>query len=65
MRTNHPITSAMIRSVIEHYRQQLAAAFVPFGRPHLIIDLSDELNKPFYTWHSSVNDKLPNDCGRC
>jgi len=31
----------------------------------VIWDLSDELNKPAYTWHSSVNDDLPNDCTWC
>src|SRR6266545_7917795 len=40
----------------------------PFGKPHLIHNLADELNKPGYTWHSSAND-LPNilniNCTRC
>lgn len=59
------LCSATIQSALNHYRGQLAAALIPFGRPHTIRDLSDELNKPAYTWHSSVNDDLPIDCTRC
>ena len=59
------LCSATIESALNHYRRQLADAHIPFGSPHTICDLSDELNKPAYTWHSSVNDDLPNVCTRC
>ena len=59
------LCSATIQSALKHYCRQLAAAHIPFGSPHTICDLSDELNKPAYTWHSSVNDDLPNVCTRC
>jgi len=57
--------SATIESALDGYRRQLADTHIPFSSPHTICDLSDELNKPAYTWHSSVNNDLPNDCTRC
>jgi len=59
------LCSATIESALDCYRRRLADAHIPFGPPHTICDLSEELNKPAYTWHSSVNDDLPNDCTRC
>ena len=59
------LCSATIISALNHYRRQLTAAVQPFGPPHKICDLSGELNKPAYTWHSSVTDDLPNSCTRC
>jgi len=59
------LCSATIESALDDYRRQLADAHIPFGSPHMICDLSDELNKPAYTWHSSINDDLLNDCTRC
>jgi len=58
------LSSTSIKSAINHYRLRLAEALIPFGVPHTISNLADELNKPAYTWHSSVNDDLPN-CTRC
>ena len=63
--TQSHLCSATIKSTLNHYRKQLADAHIPFGSPHMICDLSDELNKPAYTWHSSVNDDLPNVCTQC
>lgn len=56
-----------IKSALNHYRQQLEAANIPLGPPHRIRTLAEELNKPAYTWHSSVNDHLPDvpSCTRC
>jgi len=45
---------ATINSALNHYRQLLQKA--AFIAPHSIRSLADELNKPVYTWHSSVND---------
>jgi hypothetical protein len=62
------LSSASLQSALNHYRRQLQAALIPFGVPHTIRNLADELNKPAYTWHSSVNDDLPNypnHCTRC
>jgi len=59
------LCSATIESALDRYHRQLADTHIPFGPPHTICDLSDELNKPAYTWHSSVNDDLPNNCTRC
>jgi len=59
------LCSVTIELALNHYCRQLADAHIPFGSPHTICDLSDELNKPAYTWYSSVNDDLPNDCTRC
>ena len=60
------LCSATIKSALNHYRRQLAAALKTIGVPHRIRDLSEELNKPSYTWHSSINDDdLPNNCTRC
>src|SRR6266581_6488386 len=59
------LCSATIKSALNHYHRQLAAALIPIGPPHRVHNLSDELNKPAYTWHSSVNDNLPNNCTQC
>src|SRR6266542_2389698 len=53
------LSRATIKSALDDYRQQLTAAMPPFGKPHLIHNLANELNKPGYTWHASAND-LPN-----
>ena len=60
------LCSATITSALDHfYRQQRANALLPVEA----YNLADELNKPAYTWHSSVNDELPNtpnnNCTRC
>lgn len=66
---NHSyLTSATIRPALDFHRRQLEIALIPFGIPHRIHDLSDQLNKPAYTWHSSAYDNMPNsptDCTRC
>ena len=62
------LNSSSLKSALDHYRIQLAEAHIPFGVPHSISNLASELNKPAYTWHSTVNDNLPNtpiDCTRC
>jgi hypothetical protein len=62
------LSSATIKSALNHYQRELTAAMKPFGAPHRIRNLADELNKPAYTWHSSVNASLPNspnNCTRC
>ena len=62
------LSSATLKHALHVYRQQLEAAAIPFSLPHSIHSLGDELNKPAYTWHSSVNDNLPNvsnNCTRC
>jgi len=62
------LCSATIKHALDHYRAQLAAARTPVGIPHSIVNLADGLGKPAYTWHSSVNDDLPNPsdtCTRC
>ena len=57
------LCSATIKSALNHYYQQLANTVILIGPPHRICDLADELNKPPYTWHFSVNDhEVPNDC---
>ena len=52
---------------MQFHAEQLEAAFNRNGpRPRATRNLSDELNKPAYTWHSSLNtQKLPNNCTRC
>jgi hypothetical protein len=62
------LCSATLRSALDLYRQELVATLIDCGVPHHIPDYSNELNKPAYTWHSSVNDPLPsssNTCTRC
>jgi hypothetical protein len=62
------LCSASIKSALDHYRRQLAAANKPFTVPSYTRNLADELNKPAYTWHSSVNNDVfnpPNHCTRC
>ena len=64
------LCSASLQSALNDYRLQLQAALLPFRVPHSICNLADELNKPAYTWHSSVNDHMPkspptNNCTRC
>lgn len=62
------LTMSSLKLAVDHYRDQLADALIPFGVPHTISNLANELNKPAYTWHSSVNDDSPNtpiDCTRC
>ena len=62
------LSRATIKMALDDYRRQLAAAMPPFGKPHSIHNLADELNKPGYTWHSSANDlpNIPNNnCTRC
>ena len=49
-----------LKKALEVYHQQLRAKMIPFGTPHFINDITNELNKPAYTWHSSVNDDFPN-----
>jgi len=56
------LCSVTIQSALKHYHRQLAVTHIPFSSPHVICNLSDELNKPAYIWHSSVNNDLPNDC---
>jgi hypothetical protein len=59
------LCSSSLKSVLDHYRLQLAEVLIPLGIPHRISNLANELNKPAYTWHSSINDHLPNlpiDC---
>jgi hypothetical protein len=66
---NQFLCSASLKSALNHYRLELKAALFPFRVPHSILNLADELNKPAYTWHSSVNDMpkspTPNKCTRC
>jgi hypothetical protein len=62
------LCSATIKWALDHHRSQLATALVPMGAPHSIASLTNELNKPAYTWHESANDDQPNtptDCTRC
>ena len=56
-----------LKSALNHFHQQLDAAMIPVGRAGTILPLAKELNKPAYTWHSSVNDDLPDvpNCTRC
>ena len=60
------LCAVTLHSALDHFRKQLAAAIIPFGVPHSICNLKEELNKPAYTWHSSVNDddfsNPPNHC---
>ena len=59
------LCSTSLKLALNHYHVQLAEALIPFGVPHTISNLADKLNKPAYTWHSSVNDNLPNDSNHC
>lgn len=64
------LSLATLKSALKHFKDQLAAVMKPITVPHTIRNLADELNKPAYTWHSSANDRLPNDrlpntCTRC
>jgi hypothetical protein len=59
------LCSTSLKLAIVHYRRRLAEALIPFGVPHIISNLADELNKPAYTWHSSVDDNFPNDSNHC
>ena len=62
------LSSTTLRSALDHYRHELVAALIDSGVPHHILNFANELNKPAYTWHSAVNDTLPNDptdCTRC
>jgi hypothetical protein len=62
------LCSTTLRSALDHYRHELVAALIDCGVPHHIPNFANQLNKPAYTWHSAVNDTLPNepnDCTRC
>ena len=62
------LSSTTLRSALDHYRHELVAALIDSGVPHHIPNFANKLNKPAYTWHSAVNDTLPNnptDCTRC
>lgn len=62
------LTMSSLKSALDHYRIRLTEAQIPFGVPHYISNLANELNKPAYTWHSAVNEDLPNtpiECTRC
>ena len=60
------LCAVTLHSALDHFHKQLAAAIIPFGVPHSIRNLKEELNKPTYTWHSSVNNddfsNPPNHC---
>ena len=67
---NAHLCSESLKSALNEYRLQLQAALLPFRVPHSIFNLANELNKPAYTWHSSVNDDMPKsptkvNCTRC
>jgi hypothetical protein len=62
------LSSTTLRSALDLYRHELVATLIDSGIPNHIPDYTNELNKPAYTWHSSVNDTLPNgpnNCTRC
>lgn len=59
------LCSTTLKSALDQYRLRLEEALIPFGVPHTISNLANELNKPAYTWHSSVNDHLPNNSNHC
>jgi hypothetical protein len=54
------LSSATLQLALALHREQLAAATIPFGAPHFISNLTEELNKPAYTWPPSVSTDLPN-----
>jgi hypothetical protein len=60
------LCSTTVRSALDHHRHELDKAQI--GVPQHLPDLTNELNKPAYTWHSTVNDTIPNNpnnCTRC
>jgi len=62
------LSSTTLRSALDHYRQELEETLIDCVAPHFGPDFINHLNKPAYTWHSAVNDTLPNDlnyCTRC
>jgi hypothetical protein len=62
------LCSTTLRSALDHHRHKLTEALFPSGNPHHVLNYINELNKPAYTWHSAVNDNLPNypnNCTRC
>ena len=62
------LSSTTLRSALDLYRHELVATLIDSGIPNHIPDYMNELNKPAYTWHSSVNDTLlngPNNCTWC
>jgi hypothetical protein len=65
---NSYLCSATLRLALDRYRRELVATLIDCGIPPNIPNYTNELNKPAYTWHSSVNDAQPNtptDCTRC
>ena len=59
------LCSKTLRSALDHYCHALAEALIAFGALHNIMNYTNELNKPAYTWHSSVNNNLLNDPNKC
>ena len=63
------LSSETIVAALEDYREQVGLAMHRMEPPLVIRNLTKELNKPAYTWHSSAyNDDLPNtlhNCTRC
>ena len=62
------LCSTTLRSALDHYCHEIVEALIEFDDPHNIQNFANELNKPAYTWHSTVNDTLlndPNDCTQC
>lgn len=55
-----------IRTAIMHFKKELDKNVKPNYGPRPLTDISDQLNKPPYIWHQSINDDLPDiQCTRC
>jgi hypothetical protein len=71
----HMLQAVVNRNSVQHQSTQHSITIVtnsvakkPFTVSKYCHNLADELNKPAYTWHSSVNDNMPNapnDCTQC
>lgn len=65
IQTSGNLTTETIRAALEHYDDLKSETWRKPRQPSSTPDVMYQMHPPFYTWHSSVNDELPTNCGRC
>jgi hypothetical protein len=65
IQTSGNLTTETIRAALQHYNDLNSETWRKPRQPSSSPDVMYEIHPPFYTWHSSVNDELPTNCGRC
>jgi hypothetical protein len=65
IQTSGNLTTETIRAALEHYDDLRSETWRKPRQPSSTPDALYQINPPYYTWHLSVNDELPTNCGRC